>query len=226
LKLDYEALGQAYEEDGMITLGPALDDGELEKTRDQVARYMDRVVPRLPEAVRDKLVRFESDGATVRSCYSMHVVDDFFSSFANREDFKDVIRKIAGWEPEVYCVETFNKAARVGSSVPMHQEVAFHLPAMTERAHIWFALDEVSADNGPVRFWLGSQRQLLPHAPDSDGYLTCDPEQATANSRKIHTSIVPAGWATMHDGLVAHDSLPNESADSRLGLLCGYSRAA
>jgi phytanoyl-CoA hydroxylase len=210
----------------MITLGPVLHDEELQEARGEVERYMSRVVPKLPEGVCEKLVRFESDGTTIRSCYSMHVVDDFFASFANREEFKDVIRKIAGWEPEVYCVETFNKSGRVGASVPMHQEVAFHLPDMTERAHIWFALDEVSAENGPVRFWLGSQQHgLLPHEPDSNGYLTCDPEAATERARKIHTSIVPAGWATMHDGLIAHDSLPNLSADSRLGLLCGYSRA-
>jgi phytanoyl-CoA hydroxylase len=226
LTRDYETLSKAYGEDGMVTLGQILNADELRDVRAHVERYMQRVVPRMPPSVSAKLVRFESDGTSVRSCYAMEVVDDFFASLANRGVFRNIVRQVAGWEPEVYSVETFNKPGRVGSRVPMHQEVAFHLPDMSERAHLWLALDEVSAENGPVRFWLGSQLHgLLPHEPDGDGYLTCDENAATVRARKICTSIVPAGWATLHDGLIAHDSLPNRSAQARRGLLLGYVRA-
>lgn len=226
LELDYATLGQAYRDEGMVTLGQALSADELEEVRDNVARYMERVVPKLPLEVRKKIVRFERDGSSVRSCYAMDVVDGYFAAFANREDIKDVIRAIAGWEPELYAVETFNKPAGVGSRVPMHQEVAFHLPDRRERSHFWLALNDVSEENGPVRFWLGSQlHDLLPHEPDADGYLTCDETAATANAKEIHSSIVPAGWATLHDGMIPHDSQPNRSSKPRLGLLCGYVQA-
>ena len=226
IMLDYGTLSNDYRNDGMVTLGQLLNKDDMLDVRSNVSRYLRRVVPNMPSSVRAKLVRFEADGSSIRSCYAMNVVDDFFMDFANRDAFRALIERIVGWQPQLYGVETFNKMGRVGSKVPMHQEVAFHLPDQSERAHLWFALDDVTEDSGPVRFWLGSQLYgLLPHQPDAEGYLTCDESIATARATKIWTSVVPAGWATLHDGLIAHDSLPNQSTQGRLALLCGYVRA-
>jgi phytanoyl-CoA hydroxylase len=220
---DTSTLRESYREDGMVVLGKILDDDTLAAIHANAERYTRYVVPSLPERVRAKIVRYEADGESIRNFYSMDKVDAFFESLGNREQFLALVREIAGWEPELYTVETFNKTPRQGSKVSMHQESAFHGPDMLEIAHLWLAIDDATEENGPVRYWLGSHKLgMLPHHPDANGYLTCDEEVATAAASEIYTLLLPAGGVAMHNGLIAHDSLPNTSDKPRLAIFCGY----
>jgi ectoine hydroxylase-related dioxygenase (phytanoyl-CoA dioxygenase family) len=215
------ALRESYLRDGMVYLGKLLDIDEVAEVRTRVDRYQQTILPAVPEDLRQRVAKYESDGATLRSCYALHQIEDYWRDLAYSSRLVGVVRDVAGIEPELYSLELRRKAPRSNSVVGLHQESAFHVPDPRPRANIWLALNDVVPDSGPVRFWLGYEGGLMPHTPSGLGF-SCDTETATARSRSITVMTPPAGHATMHDGLTPHDSLPNVSEFERLALFFGY----
>lgn len=217
-------LRAAYARDGVVVVDQVLDPDLLEEVRANIDRYCRFIVPRLPEEVRAKTVRFEPDGTSIRSIYYMDQVDEYFNALGNREDFKALVRGITGWEPELYVVETFNKYARVGTDAVAHQDVAYFRLEPKDMAHLWIAIDPATLHNGAIRYWLGSHKDgLLPHYKEPRfGYLQVRDEYADESAEDIFTAELSAGHAVVHSGLVVHDSPHNYSGVPRLGLLCGY----
>src|SRR4051794_7744838 len=119
------ALKETFDRDGVVFVPDLLAPDELAEVRREIDRFNTRVVPRLPDAVWQKSIRMEPDGTSLRSCYFIDQIDGYFSAFGNREDFKDLVRGVVGWEPTLYCVETFNKPAHVGTAAVLHQDVAY-----------------------------------------------------------------------------------------------------
>lgn len=220
--LDLEQAARLFADDGALYAGEVLDADELLEVRGHLKRYAEHVVPNLPENILAKTVRIEEDGTALRSCYFMDQIDDYFHAFGNREDFKELIRAVAGWEPELYVVETFNKPATVGSAASAHQDCAFLPLEPMDIAHLWIAIDESTVENGALRYWLGSHSGgLLPHVPAQWGQGV-DPALVDYDDPRMTVMEIPPGSAAIHSGLVVHDSPPNTSGRSRLGLLCGY----
>lgn len=220
--LDLEDAARRFAADGALFAGQVLTDDELAEVRHHLDRYARHVVPQLPAAILAKTVRFEEDGTSLRSCYFMDQIDGYFHDFGHREDFTELLRRVTGWEPELYVVETFNKPPQVGSAASAHQDCAFLPLEPMDVVHLWIAIDDSTAANGALRYWLGSHRNgLLPHVPAQWGQGV-DPAYVDHDDEGLVTMEVPAGSAAIHNGLVVHDSPPNVSGRPRLGLLCGY----
>jgi phytanoyl-CoA hydroxylase len=218
----YRAHAAEFAADGVTIVGQILTAGELEEIRYHIDRYCRHVVPNLPPAILEKTVRFESDGDAIRSCYFMDQIDEYFNELGNQPRFKELVRDVVGYEPELYVVETFNKYARVGSEAAAHQDSNFLPLDPMDMAHLWIAIDEVTPDNGPLRYWPGTQTLgLMRHVPAQFG-ARLDPDLVDYDSPEIMSAILPAGSAVVHHGLVIHDSPPNLTNRPRLGLLCGY----
>lgn len=218
----YADLHERYARDGMVPLGRLVSESDVGEIREQVKRYAERVVPTLPEQLKKKMVKYEPDGS-VHACYLLHKVDEFFAEFCLQDRMLDIVRAVAGWEPEIYACEWRHKAQNTGFAVPLHQENSWYADDPRPRAHVWLALDEVRSDSGgPVRFWLGYRGDLLPLIRHPDGDYGCDERLATAGAREVYVSAVDAGCATLHDGIIPHDSLPNLSGHERNALFCGY----
>jgi phytanoyl-CoA hydroxylase len=220
--LDFEQMARRFSEDGALFAGPVLTADELEEVRENLERYRTSVLPALPREVFEKTVRVEDDGESLRSCYFMDQIDPYFEAFGNRADFKELVGRVSGWEPELYVVETFNKYPQVGTAASPHQDCAFLPLEPMDVIHLWIAIDDATLENGALRYWLGSHRQgILPHVRAQWGKRV-DPSYVDYESDAMIAMEVPAGAAAIHSGLVVHDSPPNESSKPRLGLLCGY----
>lgn len=218
----YSSLAEDFAESGVTRVGEVLDPDELAEVRYHINRYCKYVVPNLPQLIRDKTIRYESDGVSIRSCYFMDQIDEYFQELGNQPRFKNLVRDVVGYEPELYVVETFNKYARVGSEATAHQDCNFLPLEPMDMAHLWIAIDEVTVENGALRYWPGTQRRgLLPHVPAQFG-ARVDPVYVDYDADDIITAVLPAGSAVVHSGLVIHDSPPNRTDIPRLGLLCGY----
>jgi hypothetical protein len=225
-------LNEDYQRDGVVFISDLLSKPELAEVRQQIHRFNTRIVPRLPAAIRDKSIRFEPDGVSLRSCYYIDQIDGYFNSLGNRADFKDLVRAVVGWEPILYCVETFNKPAWIGTAAVLHQDAAYFEIEPQDMAHLWIALDDVTAANGAIRYWLGSHKfGVWPHdglvagaATKDAPFLGVRPEYE--RQQQAHWQVVPgamrAGSAAIHSGLIVHDSPPNTTDTPRLGVLCGY----
>ncbi|MFE2144429.1 phytanoyl-CoA dioxygenase family protein [Streptomyces sp. NPDC059456] len=219
---DTESLAARYAQDGVATVGPLLTHEEVAEVRFHVSRYNRYVIPNLPQAVRDKTVRYEDDGVSLRSCYFMDQVDEYFNELGNRPFFKQLVAAIVGYEPELYVVETFNKYARVGSSVAPHQDCVFLPVEPMDVVHLWIALTDATEENGAVKYWTGSHLGgLLPHVPAPFGLKVRD-DMVDHDAENTVRAVLPAGSAAIHSGLVVHDSPPNRTDQPRLGMLLGY----
>jgi ectoine hydroxylase-related dioxygenase (phytanoyl-CoA dioxygenase family) len=219
---DLDDAARRFAEDGALYAGEVLTPDELAEVRRNLDRYTRFVLPNLPDEIIRKTVRFEADGTSLRSCYFMDQIDEFFYELGHREDFKDLLRRVTGWEPELYVVETFNKPAELGSAAPAHQDCAFLPLEPMDVVHLWIAIDDSTKVNGALRYWMGSHRNgLLEHVPARWGQ-SVDPRLVDEADERLVTMEVPAGCAAIHNGLVLHDSPPNVSGRPRLGLLCGY----
>jgi phytanoyl-CoA hydroxylase len=216
-------LAERYTKDGFVLIEELLSPEELDEVRRNIDRYNTHIVPNLPESVSGKTVRWEPDGTTIRSCYFMDQVDEWFRGFANQERFKRLVASVVGYEPQVYCVETFNKQPRVGTPAVLHQDAAYFQIEPRDMAHLWIAIDDADESNGALRYWVGSHREgLLPHKPAIRGYLAVDVEHVRPISDEIVHGVLRAGGAAIHSGLSVHDSPANPSAKPRMALLCGY----
>jgi hypothetical protein len=87
-----------------------------------------------------------------------------------------------------------------------------------------YALDPVSADNGPVRFWLGPHcHGLFEHVPNPPRMnMVGDPARVEALTCGVLLGVMRSGWATLHDGLVVHDSQANTLGAPRLAIAIEY----
>jgi phytanoyl-CoA hydroxylase len=220
-ELEIETMSARFAEDGVVWTPPLLSFDEVADVRSNIGRYIGRFVSTLP----DRLIRFEQDGISIRSLYFMNDLDDYFHDFGNSQRFKELVSKVAGYEMQLFCVETFNKEARVGSPTPPHQDSAFLVGQPEEIVSLWLALDRASNANGAVRYWRGSHRNgLLPHIEHHYG-LQADPSFVDYEADLL-VRITEPGAAAMHCGLVLHDSPANITQHPRLAINCMYSGAA
>ena len=210
-----------FAEDGVVWTPPLLSSDEAADVRSNIGRYISRFVSTLP----DRLIRFEQDGVSIRSLYFMDDLDDYFHDFGNAQRFKELVSKVAGYEVQLFCVETFNKEPRVGSATPPHQDSAFLVGHPEEIVSRWLALDRASNANGAVRYWRGSHRNgLLPHIDHHYG-LQADPSFVDYEADLL-VRITEPGAAAMHCGLVLYDSPANTTQHPRLAINCMYTCAA
>src|SRR2546421_11697567 len=100
-----EELAARYTEDGFVFVYDLLTDEELAEVRRNIDRYNTLIAPNLPESVLEKTVRWEPDGTTIRSCYFMDQVDEWFRDFGNQPRFKELVEAVVGYEPVLYCME-------------------------------------------------------------------------------------------------------------------------
>ena len=220
---DVNELADVYLRDGFVHVPGVMPPDLLREVRANIERYCKAVVPKLPEEIRAKTVRFEPDGQSIRSCYFMDQIDEYFNALGNRGEFKALVAAVTNWEPELYVVETFNKYAQIGTTAVPHQDVAYFNLEPMDMAHLWIAIDDATAENGALRYWKGSHRDgLIPHVPAIFGYKAVPQEQLDYDSPDFVTAEVIAGDAVIHSGLVVHDSPHNHSNKPRCGLLCGY----
>ena len=220
-QLRLETMSARFAEDGVVWTPPLLSSDEVADVRSNIGRYIKRFGSTLP----DTLIRFEQDGVSIRSLYFMDDLDDYFHAFGESQRFKELVSKIVGYQPQLFCVETFNKEPRVGSATPPHQDSAF-LPGHPEEiVSLWLALDRASNTNGAVRYWRASHRNgLLPHVQHPYG-LQADPSVVDFEADLL-VRVTEPGAAAMHCGLVLHDSPANTTQHPRLAINCMYSGAA
>ena len=213
---EIEAMSARFAEDGVAWTPPLLSPDEVAHVRRNVDRYISQFRATLPHP----MIRFEADGVAVRSLYVMDRFDLYFRDFGNSPRFKELVGKVAGFDAQLFSVETFNKEPRIGSAAPPHQDSAF----LKDHAYVvtlWISLDRVSKENGPVRYWRGSHRNgLLPHVEHLFGLQvapTCVDSEADLLVRETGP-----GEAALHSGLVVHDSPANTTHHPRLGIVCTY----
>ena len=134
---------------------------------------------------------------------------------------QSLARQLLGADATFSFDHSILKPAGKVAATPWHQDEAHgHDPHFHhEQISFWVPLQDVSEDNGCMRYVPGSQRgPLLPHGSPGDDprihALECTPgsfDESAALARPV-----PAGWCILHAGRTLHAALPNRSDADRL----------
>jgi phytanoyl-CoA hydroxylase len=210
----------AYDRDGIIRLREFFDTELVSEIRGEIERYLREVLP-LQETPDCTL---EADGSTIRNLWRLEKHSDYFRRLAARQDVGQVVRKLVQGDPTLVAVETFNKPANIGSSVPYHQDNAYFCQKPPNVLTIWNAIDPVTVENGAVYYLKGSHRLgMLPTKPsDAPGNSIGLAELPDAPEREHFCCTLRPGDLAIHHCQTIHYSKPNHSDQSRLGLLLVY----
>lgn len=215
-----DSLIHDYERDGVIRVRALFSADEVTALRSELERYMREDLASKPGDART----MEPDEKTVRNLWRLEIHHPAILPMAEKPEIIALVSKLVHGEPVLMGVETFNKAARVGSGVPYHQDNAYFCQTPPDMLTLWIAMDPVTMANGPVYYVRGSQRAgMLPTKPSGvKGNSIGLAEPPTVPLEEQFCGLLEPGDALIHQCETVHHSAPNTSDYSRLGLLLVY----
>lgn len=218
--IDTDQITQEYEQDGVVRVRNFLSAAEVADVRHEIERYIREDLPNKPLDART----LEADEKTVRNLWRLEQHNPYLKRIAARSEILQLIAPLVHGEPVLVGVETFNKPARIGSPAPYHQDNAYFCQSPPDMLTVWIAIDEVTAENGPVYFIRGSHTSgVLPTRPSGvrgNSIGLADP--AAIPLTEQFCGLLQPGDATIHHCNTIHHSGPNKTDRSRLGLLFVY----
>lgn len=159
----------------------------------------------------------------IRIIFHMAHTHPYFWNLATSKALLDLVENLIGPNIKYYTDQMFCKPAKHGSEVPWHQDSGYWPDAEPNLLSCWLAIDDVTIQNGCVRFVPGSHKTELPHVEvisDNPNKLAARPDLCDT-SREIPVEMT-AGSIGFHHSLALHRSLPNLSEKPRRGMVMIY----
>lgn len=155
---------------------------------------------------------------------SMGIVgSEKFLEFARHPALVTVARQLIGDDIILWGTTLFGKPAHNGKETPWHQDGEYYPIRPLEVLTIWIPLDDVTPENGPMKFIPGSHKahRLYSHSwvegDDKTINLVCDSEhfdEATAEPLLLR-----AGQVSFHDVYMIHGSAANRTDQRRAAFI-------
>ena len=138
----------------------------------------------------------------------------------------DLVASVIGPDIILWGSQLFCKPAGTGLAVPWHQDGHFWPIRPLATCTVWIAIDDVTVENGAMRFVPGSQRErlLFEHEPSTSEEMALNASLAPRylDLRKAEADELPAGTLSLHDVYLIHGSEPNRSTKRRAGFTIRY----
>jgi len=221
--------------DGERRYEPTLNANELADFRDKgwvVPEY--RLPAALVEEMRgeyDRLLaanpHIESDimlGPHQTNGGSQGVVgSEKWLEYATRPELMDIAAQLIGDDIILWGTTIFGKPAKSGKETPWHQDGEYYPIRPLEVLTVWIPLDDVTPENGPMRFIPGSHKahELYSHSwiegDDLTINLACDAEHFDESTAE--DLILEAGQVSFHDVYMIHGSRANRTDRRRAAFI-------
>ena len=139
--------------------------------------------------------------------------------FATHPDLMEMAAQLIGEDIVLWGTTIFGKPAKSGKGTPWHQDGDYYPIRPLETMTIWIALDDVTGENGPMRFIPGShkcKRSYSHHRLERDSltiFDVCDDEHF--DESQAEDLIIKAGQVSYHDVYMIHGSAPNTTDHRR-----------
>ncbi|MEV8510695.1 phytanoyl-CoA dioxygenase family protein [Dactylosporangium sp. NPDC051484] len=210
-------LAAEYARTGAIRIGGLFTADRIARIRAELDVHMTQVVPTL---TRD--VHYEADGS-VRVANELQRYSGYFEEVLGDPAMLRLVADVTGWKPVPFYAEYFVKRP-LGSVANPHQDSAFEHLEPHQYLHAWIALDDITADMGPLRLWLGSNRHgVFPHDErDFGGFKFISREVVAGFGFDVATGVAAAGDAFLLDTALVHASTRNVSDRPRPSLALAY----
>ena len=207
-----------YRQEGFVIPSYRLASSELEELRAAV----DRVIANNPQARPEHLVSVHvanNEPERIRG-------DRAFLDVARNPAVLDMVEDAIGPDIVLWGAHLFCKPEVTGMEVPWHQDGEYWPIRPLATATVWIALDDVSVENGCMRFMSGSHvdRTNYDHQTDTSEGLVLNKKIDPAHydeDRAVDIEL-EAGQMSLHDIFLVHGSNANRSNRRRAGLALRY----
>ena len=137
----------------------------------------------------------------------------------------DIVEQMIGPDILLFNVTYIIKEARSLSHVSWHQDLTFWGLSHDDQVSMWLALSPATEQSGCMRMIPGSHKEGVYHHETSDDETNVLLQSQTIKDidegRAVMCPLAP-GEASFHHGWTLHASMPNHSADRRIGLNIQY----
>lgn len=224
---DEAKLKSDFDRDGFVALKGFLTATEVAELREEVARYLLEVAPKLPAA--DVFSAVRGDSAKISQLIRMHEHDDYFRQLIVSERFSRVAAILLGDAVVSKNMQWFNKPPVVGEATPPHQDGYYFMLEPSEAVTMWLALDEVDEANGCVRYIPNSHREpMRKHGRNETlGFSQSVTNYGEADFAREIPMIASPGDLLVHHAMTVHraDANPTERTRKAMGLIYYAKRA-
>lgn len=205
-------LQQRFYRDGYVALAQFLNHSELMELRDNVDRFIAKVLPSLP--VEHVFYEDRDDASTLKQIQQMWQYDAWFHQLFTLGRFPELAQQLLGGPVVPRNMQYFNKPPAVGQPTPPHQDGYYFMLEPCEAVTMWLALEDVDEETGCVRYVKSSHAQgMREHARTetlgfSQGIVDYPRESDRANEVAF-----PAGPGDLlvHHALTIHRADGNRS---------------
>lgn len=213
-KLDFEALRQAYDEDGFVVVRGLYANDEFKELTANLDRYVKTIVPQLPKeaAFFDDYSKPE----TLRKMQSLNKHDAWFANFLTHGPHVALLEYFLRDKCLPQGLEWFDKLPYDTNATPAHQDGFYWCRKPNIACGLWIALDPVDRDNGCLWYARGSQKKgIMPHSASgvlgfSQGLENFDPKTVDG----VPIELAP-GDAVAHSSATIHWTETNRTARHR-----------
>lgn len=143
--------------------------------------------------------------------------------FATHPGLMAIARQLIGDDIILWGTTVFGKPAQSGKETPWHQDGEYYPIKPLEVLTIWIPLDDVTSENGPMRFIPGSHKdhKLYSHSWVEGGNktinLVCDAEHFDEGTAV--PLLLRAGQMSFHDVYMIHGSHANHTDHRRAAFI-------
>ena len=206
---------ETFARDGFVSMPGYLSGEAFDELRDNLARYIRDVVPRLPPT--HAFFETPGDHATLKQMQHMQDEDPFFADLIRRDCFVELAKSFLGDDVVTQGAEYFNKPPGLGKATPPHQDGYYFCLVPNQAVTFWIALDDVDEENGCLRYVRGSHRDgVRPHgASQVLGFSQGLQDWGPADEERETMCILKPGDVLAHHPLTVHRADANTSARSR-----------
>ena len=207
----FELEKRAFDQRGFVIVRHLLAGKELAHLQEHLERYIQQVVPGLPDS--DAFYQDRQHPETLKQLQRMDG-DAFFRAYKQHPRWTELAAALVGEAVTAEPPEWFNKPPTTQHVTPPHQDNYYFCLVPANVVTIWLALDDVDAENGCLRYVDGSHRhgfrahsksQILGFSQGISDYSHED------FSREVAVCLRP-GDAVAHHGMTIHRADANLSA--------------
>ncbi len=211
-----------FNERGFTVIRGFLGPDEVQEVLAQIQRYGREVVPGLEK--HEVFYEDKNQPETFKYFKNMHTHDDYFGRMFQSNAFVKLAEHLLDGPVKGTNLSLFNKPARIGEATPPHQDGYYFKITPQSALTYWLAMDQVTEENGCVRYIPGSHRQgMRPHQKTNTlGFSQGIADYGDADRRREVAVPAEPGDLIVHHCLIIHRADANLSARSRRALGAVY----
>ena len=196
----------SYEREGLVVPISRLSDEYVERVRTKVESFF-AMHPELDPDYLPSIIEIDRD----------------WLDFARDPMLLDCVESVIGPDIILWGSALFCKTAHGGKATPWHQDGQYWPIRPLATCTVWIAFDEVSTENGCMRYVPGShlERRTFAHDVDDSDEFTLNQVVKNRSEADEHARdvVLSPSMFSIHDVYLVHGSNRNDSCKRRGGLV-------